>query len=34
VRLVGTVRPDVERQQEDLSWDDVSQRVIEWMSSG
>jgi 2-polyprenyl-6-methoxyphenol hydroxylase-like FAD-dependent oxidoreductase len=31
VRLVGTVRPEAERQQEDLSWDDVSQRVIEWM---
>jgi 2-polyprenyl-6-methoxyphenol hydroxylase-like FAD-dependent oxidoreductase len=31
-RLVGTVRDEAERQHEDLSWDDVSKRVIEWMS--
>jgi 2-polyprenyl-6-methoxyphenol hydroxylase-like FAD-dependent oxidoreductase len=31
-RLVGTVREDAERRQENLSWKDVSQRVIEWMS--
>src|SRR6266849_7063620 len=30
-RLVGTVREEVERQHEQLSWDDVSKRVIEWM---
>ena len=34
-RLVGTVREQAEHrhenQHEDLSWDDVSQRVIEWM---
>jgi 2-polyprenyl-6-methoxyphenol hydroxylase-like FAD-dependent oxidoreductase len=30
-RLVGTVREDAERQPENLSWNDVSQRVIEWM---
>jgi 2-polyprenyl-6-methoxyphenol hydroxylase-like FAD-dependent oxidoreductase len=30
-RLVGTVRDDVERQQENLTWNDVSNRVIEWM---
>jgi 2-polyprenyl-6-methoxyphenol hydroxylase-like FAD-dependent oxidoreductase len=30
-RLVGTVREDAERQHENLSWNDVSQRVIEWM---
>jgi 2-polyprenyl-6-methoxyphenol hydroxylase-like FAD-dependent oxidoreductase len=31
VRLVGTVREDAEHQQENLSWSDVSKRVIEWM---
>jgi 2-polyprenyl-6-methoxyphenol hydroxylase-like FAD-dependent oxidoreductase len=31
VRLVGTVRADAERQHENLSWNDVSARVIEWM---
>ena len=30
-RLIGTVRADAEHQHEGLSWDDVSQRVIEWM---
>src|SRR5258708_437772 len=31
-RLVGTVRDEVEQKGEDLSWDDVSTRVIEWIS--
>ena len=30
-RLIGTVREEAEHQHEDLSWNDVSQRVIEWM---
>src|SRR5262249_19675455 len=32
-RLVGTVRDEAEgaRARENLSWDDVSRRVIEWM---
>ena len=30
-RLVGTLRPEAERQNEQLSWDDVSKRVISWM---
>jgi 2-polyprenyl-6-methoxyphenol hydroxylase-like FAD-dependent oxidoreductase len=30
-RLIGTVHPDVEHQHENLSWKDVSRRVIEWM---
>src|SRR5206468_6689413 len=30
-RLVGTIRADAERQHENLSWNDVSTRVIEWM---
>jgi 2-polyprenyl-6-methoxyphenol hydroxylase-like FAD-dependent oxidoreductase len=30
-RLVGTVREEAEHQHENLSWDDVSKRVIEWM---
>jgi 2-polyprenyl-6-methoxyphenol hydroxylase-like FAD-dependent oxidoreductase len=30
-RLVGTVREDVEHQHDNLSWNDVSQHVIEWM---
>src|SRR4029453_6691752 len=30
-RLIGTVRTDVEHQHENLSWKDVSRRVIEWM---
>jgi hypothetical protein len=30
-RLVGTVRDDAERRHENLSWSDVSRRVIEWM---
>ena len=30
-RLIGTVRAEVENQHENLSWNDVSQRVIGWM---
>jgi len=30
-RLIGTVRTDAEHQDDDLSWADVSQRVIQWM---
>jgi 2-polyprenyl-6-methoxyphenol hydroxylase-like FAD-dependent oxidoreductase len=30
-RLVGTVRDGVEQKREDLSWNDVSKRVIEWI---
>ena len=30
-RLVGTIRPQVEQQHENLSWDDISKRVIGWM---
>ena len=30
-RLVGTVREDAEHRHENLSWNDVSKRVIEWM---
>jgi hypothetical protein len=30
-RLVGTVREDARNQQENMSWDDVSKRVIKWM---
>jgi 2-polyprenyl-6-methoxyphenol hydroxylase-like FAD-dependent oxidoreductase len=30
-RLIGTVRRDAEHQHDDLKWDDVSQRVIQWM---
>jgi 2-polyprenyl-6-methoxyphenol hydroxylase-like FAD-dependent oxidoreductase len=30
-RLVGTVREEAAHQHENLSWNDVSQRVIEWM---
>src|SRR6266849_4768650 len=30
-RLIGTVREEMERPHEHLSWDDVSNRVIEWM---
>jgi 2-polyprenyl-6-methoxyphenol hydroxylase-like FAD-dependent oxidoreductase len=30
-RLIGTVREEFERQHDNLSWSDVSQRVIEWM---
>jgi 2-polyprenyl-6-methoxyphenol hydroxylase-like FAD-dependent oxidoreductase len=30
-RLIGTVREEAEHQDENLSWNDVSQRVIEWM---
>ena len=31
VRLVGTLRPGAEQQHENLSWNDVSGRVLEWM---
>ena len=31
-RLIGTVREDTEEQRENLSWEDVSKRVVEWMS--
>ena len=30
-RLIGTVRAEAEHRHEDLSWNDVSPRVIEWM---
>ncbi len=30
-RLVGTVREEAEPQHENLSWNDVSKRVIEWI---
>ena len=30
-RLVGTVREEAEHEHENLSWNDVSQRVLEWM---
>lgn len=30
-RLIGTVRAGAETKNDDLSWDDVSRRVIEWM---
>jgi 2-polyprenyl-6-methoxyphenol hydroxylase-like FAD-dependent oxidoreductase len=30
-RLIGTVREEPGRQRENLSWDDVSKRVIEWI---
>jgi 2-polyprenyl-6-methoxyphenol hydroxylase-like FAD-dependent oxidoreductase len=30
-RLIGTVREEAEHQHENLSWTDVSQRVIDWM---
>jgi len=31
-RLIGTVRDEVEHMRDDLSWNDVSKRVIEWIS--
>ena len=31
LRLVGTIRDDAGRSQDDLTWNDVSRRVIEWM---
>ena len=31
-RLIGTVRDEVEHKRDDLSWNDVSKRVIEWIS--
>src|SRR5882762_4301991 len=31
-RLIGTVREEAEDQRENLSWDEVSKRVVEWMS--
>jgi 2-polyprenyl-6-methoxyphenol hydroxylase-like FAD-dependent oxidoreductase len=30
-RLIGTVRTEAEHQHDDLKWDDVSQRIIEWL---
>ena len=30
-RLIGTVQEDAEHRQDDLSWNDVSRRVIAWM---
>jgi 2-polyprenyl-6-methoxyphenol hydroxylase-like FAD-dependent oxidoreductase len=33
-RLIGTVREETEHQHENLSWNDVSKRVIEWMRIG
>jgi 2-polyprenyl-6-methoxyphenol hydroxylase-like FAD-dependent oxidoreductase len=30
-RLIGTLRTDDTRERADLSWNDVSQRVLEWM---
>jgi 2-polyprenyl-6-methoxyphenol hydroxylase-like FAD-dependent oxidoreductase len=30
-RLIGTVRTDAEHHGDDLSWDDVSRRIIEWI---
>src|SRR4029077_9578564 len=30
-RLVGTVREEAEQQHENLSWNDISKRVIEWI---
>ena len=29
-RLIGTIRDDVEREGKELSWSDVSKRVVEW----
>jgi 2-polyprenyl-6-methoxyphenol hydroxylase-like FAD-dependent oxidoreductase len=31
-RLIGTVREEAEHQHEDLSWNDVSWRVLEWIA--
>ena len=31
VRLIGTIREEPENQHENLSWNDVSKRVIDWM---
>jgi 2-polyprenyl-6-methoxyphenol hydroxylase-like FAD-dependent oxidoreductase len=31
-RLVGTVRDEAEHERAQLSWDDVSKRVVEWMN--
>jgi 2-polyprenyl-6-methoxyphenol hydroxylase-like FAD-dependent oxidoreductase len=31
VRLIGTIRQQAEHQHENLSWNDVSKRVIEWI---
>jgi len=31
VRLIGTVRDDAEHQRDNLSWNDVSKRVLEWI---
>lgn len=32
-RLVGTIREEGEKQHENLSWGDVSKRVVEWCKS-
>ena len=31
-RLIGTVRQEAEQQHDELSWNDVSQRVLGWIS--
>ena len=31
VRLIGTVRQQAEQQRDELSWNDVSRRVLEWL---
>ena len=31
-RLIGTVRQEAEQQHDELSWNDVSRRVLEWIS--
>ena len=31
-RLIGTVRDEMQQRREDLSWGDVSKRVLEWIS--
>jgi len=31
-RLIGTVRDEMQQRREDLSWKDVSKRVMEWIS--
>jgi 2-polyprenyl-6-methoxyphenol hydroxylase-like FAD-dependent oxidoreductase len=31
-RLIGTVRQEAEQRHEELSWNDVSRRVLEWIS--
>jgi 2-polyprenyl-6-methoxyphenol hydroxylase-like FAD-dependent oxidoreductase len=34
VRLVGTIQDDAAHDRDDLAWDDVGKRVIEWMRIG